>query len=110
PHIAVRITSSALITIASLALLTMRFTDYRNLNDRLAEYITTARQIPMHTRVLAIDLTRDEKPARSTLPRIRAFWHALGYAAVERYFIDLGNYQAAIGYFPVRFRGDMNPG
>ena len=41
--------------------------------------------------------------------RVLPFLHAASWIAAERGVVDLLNYEADLGYFPVRFRPEANP-
>ena len=41
--------------------------------------------------------------------KVRPYLHAIGHAAAERRLVDLTNYQADQGYFPLLYRPELNP-
>jgi hypothetical protein len=53
---------------------------------------------PLHT---IVPLIFDRTSQYSTLPLLS---HAMSYGAAERRLVDLGNYEAGLGFFPVQFR------
>jgi len=49
-----------------------------------------------------LPLIRDVRPPRGAF--VPVLMHAFDYAAVEKHDIDVANYEAGSGYFPIRFR------
>jgi hypothetical protein len=96
---------------AAITLMLVRVPSYVALDVQLEEYVSAAPHLERGTTVLPLsfaprglradgsDLTRDVQP----------FLHAAGWVAVERDLVEFGNYEAAMGYFPVRWRREVDP-
>ncbi len=76
----------------------MRDSWKRNSKDLAAAVVPLSAAEPLHT---IVSLNFDHSAPRSLLP---LFTHTVSYAFAERRLIDLGNYEAALGFFPVAFR------
>jgi hypothetical protein len=96
---------------ATLLLLALHVESYRQLNGLLDEYLSCAGLIEPETTVLSVsfDHTGHGDDGRALSERVGAFRHAAGYIAAERGVIDLLNYEAGTGYFPVRFNHAVSP-
>lgn len=96
------------ITLIMLALHTIK---YAELNNYLEEYVTGMHQVVPNTTLLPISFshaghTADGRPlSRKVLP----FLNASGYIAAQKHIVNLWNYQAHMGFFPVTFRPHLSP-
>ncbi len=70
----------------------------RSAKDLAAATVSLSSVAPLHT---VVALNFDHSSPHSLLP---VFNHTVSYAFAERRLIDLGNYEAAFGFFPVAFR------
>ena len=75
---------------------------YRGVEKRIEEFL--AGSAAMGERTAVLSLVNGVRPAKGTF--IPVFAHAFDYAAMEKGDVDLSNYEAAIGYFPIRYRAD----
>jgi hypothetical protein len=72
---------------------------YRGLSRRTHELIQAAAPLGRNTTMLPI--VRDVRPPGSFVP---ALAHAIDYAVLEKGDVNIANYEAGLGYFPVTFR------
>lgn len=70
----------------------------RSAKDLAAATAPLSSVAPLHT---VVALNFDHSSPHSLLP---LFNHTVSYAFAERRLVDLGNYEAAFGFFPVAFR------
>ena len=104
--------AAVMLTTAMLALLWTRWAD---IDRYLDEYVAVAERVEDGSTVLPLAFA----PAGIEVPsggsahhvafRVWPFVHALGYVAARRPIVDLGLYEAAEDYFPLRFRPDLDP-
>jgi hypothetical protein len=73
----------------------------RSSKDLASVIAPLSKAAPLHT-VVALNFDRSSQS--SLLP---LFSHTASYAFAEYRLIDLGNYEAALGFFPVAFRDDV---
>lgn len=90
--------------VAGLALLAVLDVGYqvrwhRLMDGEMQEYLAGLEGIPRHARLLP--LTFDTHGSSAVLPILG---HAASYAALEKSLIDWDNYEATVGFFPIRFR------
>ncbi len=102
---------AALALAAAVGLLAVRLPRYAELNEYLAEYVSAGAMLPRDAVLLPIGfapegLREDGSPLSL---RVLPFLHAASWIAAERGVVDLLNYEADLGYFPVRFRPEANP-
>jgi hypothetical protein len=98
-------------TAASLLLLALHVEVYQQVSGLLDEYLSCAGLIEPETTLLSIsyDHTGHGDDGKALSVRVGPFRHAAGYIAAERGVIDLLNYEAGTGYFPVRFNPAVSP-
>jgi hypothetical protein len=77
---------------------------YRGLSRRVTELVRSADAIGTNTAF--VPLIRDVRPRGSF---VAVQMHAIDYAAIEKGSVDIANYEAAAGYFPIRFRPGIQP-
>lgn len=77
---------------------------YRGLSRRMEELVRSADAIERNTTF--VPLIRDVRPPGTYVP---VLVHAIDYAAIEKRSVDVANYEAASGYFPIRFRPGIAP-
>jgi hypothetical protein len=77
---------------------------YRGLSRRVTEMVRSADAIGNDTAF--VPLIRDVRPRGSF---VAVQMHAIDYAAIEKGSVDIANYEAAAGYFPIRFRPGNAP-
>jgi hypothetical protein len=85
---------------------------YRRLSEHLDEYVSVKAEIAPDSTVLPLSFVDDPRRLRDPSLsgfKIRPFEHALGYLAVSRPLVNLAEYQADQGYFPIRYRDDVDP-
>lgn len=89
-----------LLTILSLVYTGYLVRRYRGLSRRVTELVRSADALGRDAAVLP--LIRDVRPPRGAF--VPVLMHAFDYAAVEKHDVDIANYEAGSGYFPIRFR------
>ena len=105
PWIAPRFTPRARrAAVAGLALLAVLNIGYqvrwhRVLDGEIQEYLAGLEGVPRHARLLP--LMFDKHGSSAVIP---VLGHAASYAALEKSLIDWDNYEATVGFFPLRFR------
>jgi hypothetical protein len=96
---------------ATVLLLLLHWNSYATLNGLLDEYASAAPAIRSQETVLPVSFSHTGRDAdgRNLTVYVGAFRHAGGYLAAEREAASLLNYEAALGYFPLRYRPEVNP-
>ncbi len=106
-----RITTAAVAALTGIFIL-LHTMAYRRLNEYLEEYVSVLPELAAESAVLPISFVDEEwrltDPSLSGY-KIHPFEHAVGYLACERPLVDLTEYQADQGYFPVIYRQGLNP-
>jgi hypothetical protein len=76
------------------------------LNVYLADFNTAAAHVRPGSTLMPVigPVTSDGAADRSLSLKVKPFLHASGYVAAARGAVDLSNYEAHVGYFPVRLR------
>ena len=96
---------------ATLALLGLRLPRYAELDDYLAEYVSAGATLPRDAVLLPLGFAPEgvREDGSPLSLRVLPFLHAASWIAADRGVVDLLNYEADLGYFPVRFRPEANP-
>jgi hypothetical protein len=96
---------------AAILLLALHAESYRQLNGLLDEYLGVAGLIEPETTLVSISFDNTGRGAdgQRLSVRVGAIRHAAGYLAAERGVVNLLNYEAETGYFPVCFNPDVDP-
>lgn len=89
----------AVLSVAAIANSVYLTKHERAIAGRVKAFVRAERAIPAGTAVLA--LNGERKPEGTVLPLLS---HTSGYVAIERGLADLDNYEADLGYFPVKHR------
>jgi hypothetical protein len=97
--------------VSTLALLALHTAAYARLNPYLEEYVAASEMVAPNTTLFPWSYSHsgrgpDGSPASL---RVGPFRHAAGYIAARRPVVNLCNYEAAAGYFPILYRGEVNP-
>jgi hypothetical protein len=97
-------------TIAVMFLLLHTF-KYADLNPYLAESLSGISAIEYNTTILPLSLSRRGSSANGTPLASRAtpFEHLSGHVVAQRRVVDVKNYQARQGLFPLVIRPELNP-
>ena len=100
---------AAAVFVAVFAVVSLLYTGYlvrryRGLSRRVAELVRCADGLGRDTAF--VPLIRDVHPRGAYVP---VQMHAIDYAAIEKRSVDVANYEAATGYFPIRFRPGITP-
>jgi hypothetical protein len=97
--------------LAALGIVATHAMAYRKLNPYLEEYCSVAGHVEADSTLLPVLVSEGavDRAGRPLSPRVKLFRQASGYLAAERDLIDLSNYQARKGYFPLRLRPEMEP-
>ncbi len=95
----------------ALALFGMHAQDYARVNDYLDEYLSAAELIEPQSTLLALSFSHQghTPQGRVLTRRFGPFIHASGYIAAQRNVVDLKNYEATTGHFPVVYRPELDP-
>jgi hypothetical protein len=95
----------------AVALLGLHVHAYAQADDYLEEMVQVADAIePSHTLLPLNFMQPGVSPDGKLLSmRVGPFRHAAGYIAAERHIINLKNYEATTGYFPILYRPELNP-
>jgi hypothetical protein len=99
------------IVVASLLLLS-HFVTYAKLNRLIQEYTSAADHLESDATLLPVSFSPfgyDHQRDRLLSRRVAPFLNAAGYLAADRGVVQLCNYEAWTGYFPVIFRADVDP-
>lgn len=95
------------------ALIAYRIPVHAMLVADIREYVSASRVLPDDATVLPLNLPAETIPtalgAMYAQLRYDALGQAMGYVALERRVINLRNYQAAKGYFPLVYDEARNP-
>ncbi len=95
------------------ALMAYRIPIHAMLVAEIEEYVSTVKVIPNGSTVLPLNLSSRTVPAAlsAMYPKLRydALESAVSYIALERDIVNLRNYQAAKGYFPLIYKEARNP-
>ena len=95
----------------SLLMLVQHVIDYRRLNTYLDEYLSVSAFVRPNTTIFPMIYSyKGESSGGGELSRrILPFANLSSWIAAGRGVIDLHNYEAWTGEFPLRFRDDLNP-
>ena len=93
-------------TAITLVFLFSRIVNYARVNDYLAEYLSVGPQVPAGSTLLSLPFSNRIYAPDGSIVSSRVFPmnHASGFLAVQRGLVDLTNYEAGTGYFPILFR------
>jgi hypothetical protein len=94
----------------ALGLLGLHVLAYREFNDYLVDYLAVEPHLEDgHTLLPApFSPVLPNQEGRITF-KVGVFRHAAGYLAAQRGVVELENYEATAGYFPVKFRPEVDP-
>lgn len=95
----------------SLILLGMHTAKYAELNDYLDEYLSGISRIKANTTLLPLSFSHHGRaPSGGSLSLVvKPFLHTSGYIVIQRNVVDLSNYEALHGTFPMVFRPHLSP-
>jgi hypothetical protein len=95
----------------SLAFTVQHTFEQRKLKPYIEELLTISAWIPPHTTVFPVIYSfRGESPdGRELAHRVMPFANLSSWIAAERGVVDLRNYEAWTGDFPLRFRRELDP-
>ena len=107
---AVLVRPFVVIVVAAISLvgLSMRSATYAKLNDYIGEYLSALDYIEPNATLLSlrIGVVADDNMISD---RVDLFFQAAAYIQLQRSVIDLTNFQAATGYFPIIYRQALDP-
>jgi hypothetical protein len=97
--------------VGTVALLGLHSHAYAQANDYLEEMLQVADAIePNHTLVPLNFMQPGVSPDGKLLSvRVGPFRHAAGHIAAAVHIVNLKNYEASTGYFPMLYRSEVNP-
>ena len=99
------------VTIA-VGFLALHVASYRRLDRDFGEYFSVTRWLEPETTLLSLSYANFGIPGADGRPpswKVRPFDHASARLAVEHRLVDLDDFQADQGYFPVRYRLPCDP-
>ena len=84
---------------------------YAELNGYLKDYLSGMELIAPNSTILPIPFDYHGHRPDGTALSIHSlpFWQAGGYISAQRHAVDLRNYEAVVGHFPLVFRPERNP-
>jgi len=97
--------------VITLTLFSMHVQDYARVNDYLEEYLSAEPHIEPGSTLLALSFSHQGHTPQDRVltQRFGPFIHASGYIAARRNVVDLKNYEATTGHFPVIYRPELDP-
>jgi hypothetical protein len=98
-------------TLVALGFLGLHTLAYAEFNAYLADYLSVEPHLPPNTTLLPLPFTRQLRTPDGRLlsSKVSVFRHAAGYLAARCGVVELENYEATTGYFPVHYRDEVNP-
>lgn len=95
----------------ALVLLGLHTAKYVQINDYLEEYLSGTHIIEPNTTLLPLCFSHQVHPPHEPvlLYEVSPFLHASAYATAQRHVVNLLNYEATTGYFPIIFRPNLDP-
>jgi hypothetical protein len=90
---------AGLLTVVAVANLVYQVRHFRRLDAYRTEFLRNTTAIAPNTTVLPLLFDRDTPGSY-----VSAITHAIAYTAIEKQLVDLDNYAALTGYFPIRNR------
>jgi hypothetical protein len=104
PNLARRVVRPMVIALGLVAVVNAAFLlhRYRTFDRLITQFVRSTAPITAGTTLLPLNFARQPRDSY-----VGYLGHAAGYAAIERRLIDLDNYEARTGYFPVSFRSDF---
>lgn len=102
---------SGVVAVLSVVLCAYRFPKYTELNDYLEELMSVELYIERNTTFLPLIYSFQglDPKGRLLSTRTGPFIHATGRIAANRNALELENYEANTGYFPILWRPEKNP-
>jgi hypothetical protein len=97
--------------ILTAGFLVVHSSQYRALNAELEEYLSGEQVLAPRSTLLSLSLAHHGVAGNGPGPvsRVQPFQHAAGHLAARRELVDLVNFQASTGYFPVVYRSECDP-
>jgi hypothetical protein len=101
----------AVVLISSSIQLVIVVQNYRQANDLISSYLSVSDLLESDDVLLPLSFYDNRSPGNDELPRYRInpFKHLSSYLAVKKDVVQLGNYQAWYGCFPIQYRTQMDP-
>jgi hypothetical protein len=90
----------------SLAMIAVNVATAARISRYISDFVSIAPHIPTHSTLLPVRASWDDylPDGQSFTHKVRPLLLAAGYVAAERGVIDLKNYEASQGYFPLLWR------
>lgn len=95
--------------LVALALLALHGLAAVACNDYLREYLSVEAELQPNRTLLPLTFSRAISDPALASAKVGVFRHASGYLAARVGVVELENYEATTGYFPVVFREERNP-
>jgi len=85
--------------------------NYRQTNEYIGSYLSVSDLLEPGTVLLPLSFYDNRSAGNDNLPgyRINPFIHLSSYLPLKTQLVQLGNYQAWFGCFPVQYRSQMDP-
>jgi len=94
----------ALLSVLALGNLAYLTSHYREADRDLTQFLRSLRPVAPETTLLPLLFARNTPHMF-----IGAYSHVIDYAAIEKRLVDFDDYEAATGYFPIRFKSGSPP-
>ncbi|HKI32962.1 MAG TPA: hypothetical protein VKA46_14010 [Gemmataceae bacterium] len=95
--------------LVALGLLGLHTWAYAEFNTSLKEYVDVASRLKPGVTVLPLTFSHQLQAGHLGKAKVGAFRHAAAYLTLRGDVVELENYEANTGYFPVRYRPELNP-
>jgi len=94
-----------------LFILSLNASTYAEINKNLEAFIHPSQLIQENATLLALSYYETNSKNDQSLPsyRVNPFMHAASLISAKKRIVNLGNYQAWKGYFPIQYRHRRNP-
>jgi hypothetical protein len=95
----------------SLAFLSFHTINYAKINSYIKEYAASDELIDENSTVLPLCFYNPKSKRNEQIPsyRVNPFLHLAGHLTLGKALVELDNYQAWCGSFPVQYRSYLNP-
>jgi hypothetical protein len=101
---------ATMISIISIATIIVQYTTAARVSDYVAEFTSISPHVKRGSTLLPVIASWDDylPNGKSFTHKVRPMLLAAGYVAAERGVIDLGNYEASQGYFPLLWKNGVD--
>jgi hypothetical protein len=108
---ALRVGAPILAVVAALGIMGLNLVRQIPISRQIEAYVTAGDQLDAGRTMLALSFAPQglDESGEPLAARVSPFLHAEGHIAATRRLINIGNYEAISGHFPVRFRQQVDP-